>query len=408
MGDNRDSADVVFRVRAIDNKQKKDPVGASLAFPIRNSPPEVRFNVTDLPSDSTFQFFSFGFSVFDIDGFDNIERVEFSVNSRSGPWHRVDPTTTFISFRVAPNGNATLLYGNNLIADARTIPGFNLNADNRFYIRASDRTGATSTLDSARWYLKQQRSQILFLNDLIGPDRYTRATNHINRLAAIGLTTIDVVDITDGNSVGGFKVPRSHAFPRRTNPTVVEMMASWRYIYWVSDDIDRNISYANEMLVRFFQRGGKLFASMPVKNISPTDPVLSYLSIARIMPLPSGATSFRIPPIGGANRGIVPRPPFSGPVLSASSTVIGIFPLKPIIGSVTLYEADFKNTRLGSVQNVEYPPVGLSDFDETIAIRNPDGNLIFFGMDLLTIDRDNNLNTLLQRLVIEELGFRNN
>lgn len=408
LGNNPDSADVIFRVRAIDNAGLRDPSPASLSYPIRNSPPVLSLERTDRPPDTTYQFVSAGFTVSDIDGTDNLKDIQFSVNSRTGPWIELGSSTTLVSFRVDSLGNASLFTGIQLTPDARSISGFVLNASNKIFFRASDITGAQSKIDSVAFFMKQRSSRILALNDLIGPDRYARFQTHLDSLRMLGISKIDIVDISDGVSSSGFKVPKTSQFPTRNQPTAVEHFDQWDFIYWISDDIDRNVTYAPDMLVKFFTTGGKMFISMPVKRIDSTDPVLTFLSIGRIMPLPSGATGFRIAAVNSSNLGVKPVAPYSGPTLSPSTTLQSISPIKPLAGAIGVYQADFKVARIGSSLTSEYPAAGATDFDETIAIKNPDGNMVLVGLDLLTVNRDSNLGAFLRRICIEDLGFRHN
>ncbi len=74
------AANVVFEVRAVDNRGAKDPTPARTVFPIRNSPPSLTISRTDVPPDTTFTVASFGLTATDPEGVSNLARIEIALN----------------------------------------------------------------------------------------------------------------------------------------------------------------------------------------------------------------------------------------------------------------------------------------------------------------------------------------
>jgi hypothetical protein len=409
-------ADVRFTVRAVDNEDLRDPNPPSLVFPIRNSPPEITFVSTETPPDTTFNIFSFGFRASDPDGAANLNRVEIALNDTtcSNCWKALDPNTQLLTFRTDDQGVTTALAGRALIQTDVTFDSqIQWNAENTFHIRSFDNAGAVSAVRSHTWYVKEQKSRILFLNDYFGPNSEIIAELHLGILRDIGFETIDYLDISDGTATGGRRVVLSSAFPDRSlgAPTINKMLAEWDHIYWVSDNLDRNIGYAIELTLEFFRNGGTMFVNIPTKVLFDDNPVLEFLPFERVQPVPQGQQSFII-----QNNSLVTATPQASslPYLRFRRNLIATFPIVPFGETVELFEAPFR------VRNV----VGqLNDFDGSrlISAMNPEQNMLFFGIDLSEFDRDqrtvtqsgqqvvlpgSDLSGLLRYSCIDILGFQ--
>ncbi len=398
----QDFDDVLFSVRAVDNDDARDPDPASVTFPIKNSLPFVELNSQELPPDSTFTVASFGWNIGDPDGFQNILRTEIAFNdSTEGNWIEIPLPETeedglFVTVVLdngeSPTSSGELFTGRAFRSAGETVEGIRINDVNEFFVRTTDRALATSEIGSFSWFVKEKTSDILVLNDIGGDTEQQELSFHLQALEQAGLE-FDIWNITDGESGGGRKVRLSEAFPTVINPTLRITLAEWNSIYWVSDDVDRNITFAQDILTDFFDNNGTLFATMPMKLISPEDPIFSFLPVARLGELPIIGIGFQI-----SSDTEVTSPVSTLPVLRTNTRITNVAPMEPIGGATPLYETDFRvRTVLGST----------SDFDdfEYVAIRNPEGNFIFFGMDLSTLDANNNIDALLQQLLINELGF---
>jgi hypothetical protein len=392
-------ADVRFTVRAIDNNDARDPEPPSVVFPIRNSPPEITFATNQTPPDSTFRISSFGWNVSDPDGFPNLSRVEIALNDTS-QWHTVPVEIDFITLRVddtLSEPNAQVFFGRALINSDIVFTDVNVDAENTMYVRAYDNAEASSAIITYQWFVKRQRSSVLFFNDIENPDAPNRVAQHLSLLRENGIDVVDYIDISDGNAISGQRVPFTSALPDRSlaDPTTNRMLAEWDHIYWVSDNLDRNISYALEMTLDFFNKGGTMFINIPTKRISDDNPLLEFLPFERMEQLPAGQQSFIIQ----SNSLVTPFPGVTGiPILTIRRNLLSYYPIVPFGGSVSLYNADFR-TRT---------PFGTSDFNgsKVVAVTNPEQDILYFGIDFFEFTADSDLSSLVRYSVIETLGFQ--
>ena len=97
--------DVLFKVRAVDDKGLADPVGASLVYPIVNSIPQVSINSNQSPPDTLFSVSSFGWNFSDPDGLLNLASTEIAINDTINGWVNIpftedDDGQLFISLEV--------------------------------------------------------------------------------------------------------------------------------------------------------------------------------------------------------------------------------------------------------------------------------------------------------------------
>ncbi len=395
-------ADVRFTVRAVDNDGAVDPDPASLVFPIRNSPPSISFKTNETPPDTTYRVFSFGFEATDPDGDANLNRIEIALND-STDWFELDVNISFVTFRVDDTvepATAQLFLGRALNTTQATFDSINLDEVNEFYIRAVDNAGAISPVVVHEWFIKRQTSRILFLNDFEGSASNSRAELHLGLLSELGFTEVDYLNISDGQATGGRRVPFTNALHDRSlaEPTINLMMAEWDHIYWMSNNLDRNIGYAIEYTTRFFNEGGTMFINIPTKNVPSDNPIFQFLPFQQMEQLPSGQQSFYIASGSEimANEEVLTDPP----TLVFRRNLLSYYPLIPFGETVELFEANFQ-TRA--------PITGqISDFDgsKLISSTNPEENILYFGIDLTEFTEGSDLVRLLEITCIETLGFQ--
>lgn len=415
-------ADVQFTVRAIDNNDARDNDPPSLTFPIRNTRPSVRFAINETPPDTTYGIASFGFTPNDPDGEENLNRVEVALNDTSSEesWKEVDLDVSFITLRIddsQENPSAEVLLGRSAVESNLVFDTVNLNGENSFYVRAIDNAAAVSTTIEHNWYVKEQTSRVLFLNDFYGTNTEERGALHLDLLNQIGISEVDYIDISDGQVLGGTRVPLTNAFHDRSlaDPTINLMLAQWDYIYWISDDLDRNIGYALELTEQFFDEGGKMFINIPIEYLAERNSLFQFLpfqGIQREPNLPGRSPTFRIQ---RCTEITASDDIDYTPNLRLSRIIFPSNPIIPFSESISLFEADFSLI----LRN----PTELGDYDglSLISAMNPDRSIVYFGFDLANFTtQDSNpcedpetdepfppsdLEGLIEFLTIETLGF---
>ncbi|TNE70274.1 hypothetical protein EP331_12785 [bacterium] len=414
-----DTADVVFRVRAVDNDSLRDPVGANVIFPIKNTAPEIRFVATELPSDTSYSVFNFGWQVSDLDGASNINRVELQFN-QSGNWISISPEESFVTVDITDDAQATatgnFYYGLNFRNANLSFDSFNINGDNQLMIRAVDNAGAESVIDTAFFYIKRKTSRILVLHDYaVATTKDSIKALHTRSLIQAGLSTFDLIEITDGDIQTGEKVALSTALPRVVDPTLVKLIKKWDFIYLFSSDLNRNVTYLQEMTTEFRSNGGKIFANIQMSKLNSTDPLFNFFPLSSFSPLPdsvdtnndgkfdqpSNATNFRLPASRYAKGADA-----TWDSLRIKRTLSGIAPMIPAAGAQALYNVKFQ------YQVPSFPRAINVEFSgsDVICVINGEQNIIYFSLDFndVQIGSLNHLGPLIEDLCIGKLGFSSN
>jgi hypothetical protein len=395
-------SDVRFTVRAIDNEGLRDPEGASVVFPIENSPPQVtihRVNTPqqemEAPPDTTYHVASIGWTATDPDGDENLSHIEVVMNDTLAEWTRIPVDVSFISFRISePAGDQTsaaLYLGRNFSRSDIVLDNFRMNSENTFYIRAVDNADARSPIESFNWYIKEQTSRILFINDYAGVARQDAMNRHRQILRDIGITQFDYMETLDGVASGGQKVPLSAAFHRPVDPTLNQVLAEWDHIYWVSDDLDRNITYALRSTIAFFENGGTMFVNIPTKTLNEDDAIFNFLPFERMERVPPGLLSFQIP----NNTRLLPIDPQNLDTLRVIRDSQSAFPLFPAGDTRRFYDAEFR-TRPFFDPSLE--------FSRLLVSGTADNSIIFFGYQLERIEAGEALDRSI-RYLLDQLNF---
>lgn len=396
-------ADVDFTVRAVDNEGARDPEPPTVTFPITNSPPVVQFNNFETPPDTTYRIASFGFTASDPDGEANLNRIEIALNDTTseGAWKDIGLGLNLVTLRIddtQENPTASVLLGRTARSSDITFDTVLPDGENEFFVRAVDNAAATSESISYEWYVKRQTSNVLFLNDFQGTNSEERFNLHANLLNEVGVTEIDYIDISDGAPTGGRRVAFTQALPDRSlaSPTTNLMLAEWDHIYWISDNLDRNIGYALEMTLDFFEQGGTMFVNIPSKSISDQNALLQFVPFERVEPLPSGARRFEVP--NGSNLIASSEIENAPENLTLSRTLITERPIVPFDETIPLFEAPFVIRDFDGVRE--------HDGSKLISATNPEENLIYFGIDLDFFTEESDLARLIEIIVIDILEFQ--
>lgn len=400
--------DVLFAVRAVDNENLVDPKGASVEFPLRNTPPATEFNALELPPDTTFSLFSFGWTIDDPDGLSTIQRTEIALNDTTNGWTEIpieseEQREFFVTFDINDQGplntDAEIYLGRSFRETSLIIDGVILDGENKLYVRTVDKAEAVSETIEFSWFVKRQTSNILLLNDDASSSSLERLNFHLFQLEQIGLS-VDVIDISDGIGLENGVVPLSRAFSPVINPTMNQALNQWDYIYHFSNSLNRNINYAQQLLEVFFEDGGKFFTNIPTSRDETRldDPLYNFLSISEYVPVnPEMAeTGFIIE--NGAEVNSIQN---GTDLIYNGSFNSRVWPFIPVSTSIELYEAELSKRLVFGQKNY--------DGQSTIAVINPENNLLYFGLDLTDIEvateSENDLSQLLEELLINRLGF---
>jgi hypothetical protein len=403
--------DVLFKVRAIDNNGAKDPKGARLSYPIINSTPTVAFKTNETPADTMFGIASFGWTINDPDGLLNVRSTQIAINDTVNGWvdvpfNQSSEGQIFISLAVDNSnlGAATAqLYLGRSFSSAVTsdgdfifVDGIQVGTTNTAYVRTIDAAGAVSDMDATQWFVKQQTSKVLLLNDIGKSSSISDMNWHLSYLNELGIDP-DIWLINTGQPALG-TIELSDQFPKVVDPTLKKTLASWDHIYWISDDVDRNIVHALDITSEFFAGGGTMFAAIPMKEVSQEDVIFNFLPVDSIGYFPSGGieTGFVL----NAGTEITSPTDELAPTLKLGTRVVGWLPIKPISGSTLLYESDYRATTLLGF---------ITDYTlmEGVSVQSPEENLIYFGMDLTKLNGNNNMREFLDYMCIQKLGFEN-
>jgi len=423
-------ANVIFEVRAIDNEGLTDPSPARTVFPIENAPPSVRLNSFDLPPDTTFQIVSLGWEAQDPEGEESIARIDISLND-SVNFSALPPEFDFATLvgDVDPGDpgqnetTARVFLGRGFQGTDIHIPNLLLDSDNTVYVRAVDLTDTTSTIERYTWYVKKQRSDVLYVNDWRKSKFPVLQGFHVALLQRYlpPDVSVDTWDITLPFATGAAgNVPRSELLPANADPTLRQTLALYKHIYWVATNTTRsvqrnNFPFAAGVLDLFFENGGTMIVHSAITlPPNPEDnlgnPAILLLPLTSLITFPDTLRQqLRLRP--GATVTPVGQPPGVGtmlPQLSISSFNINTLPY--VVGgtnTIPLYEASYTFV---SSSNNQGPWTGPS----TVASISADQRIALFavplineqsGEPILIGDADPSAGQAAIHLILESRGF---
>lgn len=331
---NSDTTDITFYVRSIDNDNNTDKSPAVLRVPIRNTPPTIAINKIKAPTDSVLPVFSIFYEISDIDGIQTIDSIQIKANN--GNWYNVPKSSNFLTFE-ASNPTTTgatsfkVYSGSTPVLLTGLMNGFELNGNNRIYLRAKDNAGTYSKRDSTKiLYIQSKKSDLLVVvGTATSPDFKT--------------TILPVVASVYGNyDIQDYTVGAGKNIPPFWTPTATILYKLYDKIFFAADGTRKDgkliLEYASASLQSFLNSNGKLLvsASFPidveaistVKDFSPIDSFYYGSGQARI-PIDSGLVP---DPINGIGY----------PTLVSEQFIIGIDPvfLKP--NAKVLYRAQMQ------------------------------------------------------------------
>lgn len=325
--------DIRFEVRAIDNKDARDPSPASLTIPVKNSAPQAKWD-TEIPgSDTVFTVMPLSWSVSDPDGNESLDSAFIRINE--GPWL---PVTRFVEVatlvpedpRSTSSTSAQLFKGLEAAEQLGQLPNVNMAGNNTFYLKATDIAGATSAIDTlGPIYLKAQQNDLLVL--AASNNSFPDPRGVYKPLIRQVYGGFDYIDLFERDQ---------QYFPQFWNAAFAKRLNLYDKVFLFADDKTINqeliLESASAGLQGYLNQGGHLFITATFPNdLRSSSTVFSYSPMARI---PQRDEQQRIPTDS------VIQPVASADTLfkslQASSFIIGVDAFSVKAAATPLYKGD--------------------------------------------------------------------
>lgn len=269
-----------------------DPAGASLVFPIRNTPPRIGFlpNPNDATAgfrlpDYTYTVVSIGFKGTDDDGETNLAGYRIALNDTSNQanWLSVRLRDTIITLVVprARSDAAPPIPGTEVAADVYSgkfnggqmvgqLPGLRLDATNVFYVQAKDVAGEFSPVirmpaaTQPSWFVRRPRGKVLMVEDYTRLDQADAVNAYLTAFRQIPdplFATIDTLNIALGINIANKQAGKlSRMVPPYIDPTLVRTFLLYDYVFLFTDE-GPSLAVAQTVPFLYLQNGGKLLMS---------------------------------------------------------------------------------------------------------------------------------------------------
>lgn len=368
-----DTTDINFYIRSLDNDGNVDETPAHLRIPLKNSPPEVRFETETFRADTTFGVCTFRWFYSDPDGDATVVSAFLKVND--GDWYELNRSAAMVSLRsatptVAGAGEAEVFYNTSLTKENNSISGWNNGGNNTLYLKVVDLAGRESKIDtSAVFFNKRQTSDLLLIN---GQPPAVNA-QYRNLVGAVYPGGYDAVDfaLNNGRYQPVFWVPTFSLLAELYD----KILFNTDQALFVNPLTGRSallLEFAAPVMQNYTDRGGKsmVTTSFPpgfdpaeIRGAFPVDSLSQTSGQAVIEP-----DSF-IRPTAGVY-----------PDLRPSTLMLGVDPFVPTIDSEPFYKAGLR--AFGAWKGTDV--VG--------AVRKEGGKTrqVFFSVELYRFDRDKN------------------
>lgn len=389
-----DTFDFDFYVRAIDKFDKPDPTPAYLVYPVKNSRPEVAFDIpVGTPTnpgrwpDKTFPILQLQWLLSDPDGDANIDYLEFYINDTMGTGIQVSKDYRSLTIEAldpeADQSDCRVLLGSVLEPHEETIGTLDLNAQNVFYIRATDKVGAKSNFVASKpIFIKKKVSDVLLVN-AYESSLDDREKFYIDNLLAAGITSFDTIRVNEVN--GEFYTQLAV-----DNVTQSRIFAMFDVLIWFGEDAPYTLTLAQRTTGDFLDKGGRMFASVFFN--AGIDPLSNYLEFTPIDSLvaPDKGVFFM-------DNGAAAKPSQDGwPELRSTRILTSTRPFQPTFDTKPLYEAD-----LTTVSGAWEGPSVIMAKREVAG----ETQFIISSIELYRLDGNNNMKELFEKVFKEELGL---
>lgn len=381
----KDTTDIDFYIRSIDNNDLVDPTPAYLRIPLKNTAPEVQFISATQPNDTNHLAFTFSWIATDLDGDQSITNAYLKFNS--GNWFEIPLNANIISIvpqNPEANGatNARLFYNGNF--DANLIDGFNLNGNNTMYLKVVDFAGSESIEDTSNTFFvrgKTAGNPLLFIS---GQDFSTTQTYK---------------DLLTGFNYDFIDYSLAENQPKFWDQTFALIIENYSHLFIHSDAnifvnplnqrSDLLLEFMAPALQRYFNNQGKALVTTSFTTTS------SIEGISEVFPIDSISTSKGQARLD-ADSGLVPINNATWPTVNPTFLLSGVSPFHPTSDAVPIYRGQL-------IKSGNW--VGPNTVGARRSIAGIGTNQIFFSVQIHQFNKDVSAQKQLMQNLLNELGL---
>lgn len=293
----KDTFDFRFMVKAVDNEEMEDPVGASLGVPVKNSSPDIDFitpvgtagATTRIPVKS-FPVLKYYWQSSDPDGSHDVDHIELFLNDTNNVPVNVpadyDEITIVAKNPKLATSDCNILQGGSQVLSTGILKGLVLDAPNILYIRAVDKVGAKSKYKaSSSIFVKKVHGSVLMVNGMVS---VTGKTNtqifYQDALKGLNILSYDTLMSTDVQN-------NNYTELSPDNQTQSLIFNLFPHIIWFTDDANTSLNFAKKTLTNFFASQGTMFMSVAFNSsFDTTAGYLDFTPCRQLVYLPQGQT----------------------------------------------------------------------------------------------------------------------
>lgn len=397
-----DSLNFVFSVRAIDNLGEKDPTPARLWVPIKNSAPKIRFILKSNSGNPlaggnpsfTISHLRYTWEATDEDGFSNISRIEFCLNDTGRVPFSVDPKYSSATIRAflqgGSNQNCEVIPGASINPLPQKLTGLIPNDSNVLFIRAIDKSGASSAwVGSPKVKVAIPTGRLLLINSYNAPD--LSAENFMKSQIVGQNIAFDYLPLFK-------KVNGQYQYLAPDAKTQGQIFNLYDAIVWFGDDLEQSLSFAQATTSEFVSKGGHLFLSAFTPNSSSIQsPSYAFSPIDSLVPTKLGFTQLLTD-----TSTLVPLVP-GIPGLKYQQFISGGRFFKLVGGATPWYHANFllrnNSNFTTSVISTSAPVMGIKNNPAT------GSKFIISTLEMNQLNGNNNVSSLFQKILKQEFGL---